>query len=127
MIKFKPAPALTLALALFFSCSQQSEDTEQQAYTPVAENLKGYWVNVDYLAALQETRSTREAGDNSTAWAYKIYDQQSIMHLSIHEGGSEDVLQMDSETAGRIISGFESSRSAAVFTFRPLGYPEYVS
>tara|TARA_R110001592_G_C12988654_1_gene734861 strand:+ start:160 stop:903 length:744 start_codon:yes stop_codon:yes gene_type:complete len=97
---------------LFVSCSPQSEETDnsepikknKQVFVNLSKEHIGFWVNEEYFTALQKMKSTKKASDNDIGNFYRISENNSIMNLNIHEGGSDDIIQMDTKNKGRILS-----------------------
>jgi len=97
---------------LFVSCSAQSERKDKNesiidnklVFVNLSKEHIGFWVNEEYFTALQRMKSTKKASDNDIGNFYRISENNSVMNMNIHEGGSDDVILMDTENKGRILS-----------------------
>ena len=99
---------------LIVGCSSQTEQKSQSKLKSEKDSLPkffdlskrhvGFWVYEEYYKALQETKSTKKAGEMGGDDFYRIYEDNSIMRMNIHDGGAENIILMTSENKGQIFS-----------------------
>jgi len=73
-------------------------------YIKTPNNCFGFWVNEEYLKALQKTNSTKKASEMGVDDFYKISANSSVMRLNLHEGGADNILLMTTNSTGQIFS-----------------------
>lgn len=103
-----------LICLLMIGCTSKTEKNEtvksdieekiKPKYVGLSKKHIGFWVNEKYFKKLKETRSTKKAGEIGVDDFYRISDNNSIMSMNIHEGGSDNVILMNSEDDGQIFN-----------------------
>ena len=110
----KTIALLTLCL-IIIGCNSSIDKTNKSAHPQIEKGIQtkhikmpssciGFWVLEDYIEALKQTKSTKKAGETGFDDFYRISADNSVMNLSLHEGGAENILLMNSLSEGQIFS-----------------------
>ncbi len=96
---------------ILLSCSSPSTKNES---TPIKDEITtkielsqkyyGLWISNEYLEFLHDNKSTKQAQEVDKDHLYNIFGNQIIMSMNFHEGGSENLIQLNVGQSGHIIS-----------------------